>query len=97
MDLAYLVSDYSATGEGRTVSALIFRPRPRFGQTREQHLEEQFNSVFDPWWTTGMRELTQYEFEEAYAWLMPKMVYDMITQEKPHGLHWHCQFHFNFS
>ena len=97
LSLTYLVSDYGATGEGRTVSVMVFRPRIPYGTTREQYFQAEFTNVFDTWWTIGMKEVSREEFEADYAWMMPEQVYNMINQENPPGLHWHSQFHYNFS
>jgi hypothetical protein len=76
---------------------MVFRPRIPYGVTREKALQTQFETVFDPWWARGMEEVSKERFEADYAWLMPEVIYDMINQENPPGLHWHTQFHFNFS
>lgn len=97
MNLVYLVSDYSATGEGRTVSVMVFRPRIPYGMTREKYFEREFTRVFDEWWAMGAKEFTKEQFEAEYAWMMPELIYDMINGENPPNLYWHTQYHFNFS
>lgn len=104
MNLIYLVCDYSATGEGRTVSVLVTQAYPfedspyvKDGLDREARLRKRFTSVFDEFWTIGMEELTKNEFEERYAWTMPEAVYNLINDDHPPGFGWYTQIHFNFS
>jgi hypothetical protein len=100
----YLVCDYSATGEGRTVSVLVQRDYvyersyvDGENKTREERMRAAFASTFGDFWAIGVEELTQKDFEEQYIWTMPEMVYDLITEDDPPGFAWHTQIHFNFS
>ena len=94
MNLTYLVSDYSATGEGRTVCVLLV---PTYQVPTEEDKRNRFLKTFDDYWTIGMEELDKHTFEEKYLWTMPEPVFSMINVDKPPGFMWSTQIHFNFS
>lgn len=100
----YLVSDYSATGEGRTVSVLVTHSYifddavyKDDGLTPPLRKVRLFSETFDAFWAQGMQELTQQEFESRYMWAMPEMVHRIIHDDNPPGFSWSTQIHMNFS
>lgn len=97
MSLVYLVSDYSATGEGRTVSVMITPIYSKEGEARKIYIKDTFEGQFGDWFGLGVEELSKHEFEERYLWIMPEFVYTLISEDQPPGFHWFSQVHFNFS
>lgn len=92
---AYLISDYSASGEGRTVCIMVLTiPH---GVERTAYINSEFTEKFDDFYSIGMEEISLSELEIRYVHLIPKMVYDLLHDEMGCNLHWHAQIHYNFS
>lgn len=117
----YVSADYSATGEGVTISLLITRAYHRSEDwiKRPEYIKEgdewklipgeekygpglravrEFAEVFDGFLAQGAEIHTHDEFMNKYGRYVPATVQDMIlSTDGPGNLHWHQQFHFNFS
>ncbi len=101
----YLICDYSATGEGRTVCVMIAHSYvfdtlsigpPE--KTQQDCMKEAFARRFGEYLTIGMREVTKNEFEERYGWTIPETVYRMITEKPyPPGFQWSTEIYYNLS
>lgn len=92
MKLYTVYSDYGATGEGRTIQALI-----GYAQNEEEAIEK-FAKTFDPYFARGAEaklgvvenEITKYLFSPLVLKEIKNMEGKAMT-----GLH--AEFHFNFS
>ena len=99
----YLVCDYGATGEGRTVSVLVQRSYVfesdynDDGKTPQERMKEVFTREFDSWYAIGMEELDENEFHERFLWTMPETVWKILHQETPPGFSFKTQIHYNYS
>lgn len=97
MNMAYLVSDYYATGEGRTISIMI-TPTSREGEDRDRYLKDTFEGQFGEWFANGLEEFSKHDFESRYANFLPEIVYDILAADYPPAyIHWFGQIHYNFS
>lgn len=92
MKLWTVYSDYCATGEGRTIHALI-----TYAETKEDALEK-FSQTFDKFWALGAdaeegivkNEVTQYLFSD-------KVLERVIEIEGRANIKLSAEYHFNFS
>jgi len=104
MGLHYVVSDYYATGEGRTISILI-----TYGSTREEDYENgelkrsmnfillrEFALLFDWFYYQGAEILTKEEFLARYKSFISESVLKMLESEIG-NFHYYSQFHINLS
>jgi hypothetical protein len=58
----------------------------------------EFAEVFDGFIAQGAELHTHEEFMNKYGHYVPAIVQDMISSDDgPGNLHWHQQFHYNFS
>lgn len=99
----YLVSDYSATGEGRTVAILITRaftrtPDETKTTTPEERAKREFKEYFGGWMAHGVEHLSKEDFMKRYASYLPELTRNMInSDDQPFNLNFRQEFHFNFS
>ena len=92
MKLWTIYSDYMATGEGRTIQALI-----TYAENQEQAIKK-FGDLFDPYFAQGAEaiegvienELTKYLFSEEILKRTKEI-------EGKANIKLHAEFHFNFS
>lgn len=80
----YLVSDYFATGEGRTIMLMI---------TYQEDFKVEFTERFNEYFAIGMEELDKKTFFKRYKDFIPKKVKHF---EHP-WFEWHASFYFNLS
>ena len=105
----YVVSDYYATGEGRTVSILVTRALPqsedyddhyeiRPGHTPKLRAAREFLEVFDNFTISYARNITSEEFRVEYYQYLPDMVIRILDDvEQPGNFQYYSQVHVNFS
>ena len=93
----YTVScDYVATGEGRTIMALIGQFQNKHGAVRE------FEKLFGSWYTIGVEvaEGIDTAFSGAHL-LLPTLLVNQIEgwalDDKGPYFNWHSHLHFNYS
>lgn len=92
MKLWTVISDYAATGEGRTIQALITYAE------NEKEAIEKFGKEFDPFFAIGAEakegiiknEVTQYLFSDT-------VLDSALDMEGRANINLFAQFHFNFS
>lgn len=85
----YIVSDYSATGEGTTISILITRAYPRAddyedlkvmppklkeGHTAKVRAAREFSEKFDGFYLRGAENLSREEFLRGYGHHLPQYI-----------------------
>jgi hypothetical protein len=116
----FIVADYSATGEGRTISILITRAYPRqadyeqfpsytidpdgkgtfepgrLSNSAEFRAMREFAELFDGYTASGAATLDQETFLKTAGKYVPEFVVRML-EERAGNLHYHSQFHINFS
>ena len=104
----FLVSDYGATGEGRTISVLMTQANP-FGDdypsdgpnkyvpitTTEYRAVREFHKYFGTWTLYGVDFLSREDFFEKYANFLPPALVNL--KDKQCFLAYHGELHFNFS
>jgi hypothetical protein len=92
MKLWTIYSDYTGTGEGRTIQALI-----TYADNQEEAIEK-FSQTFDPFWARGAEavegilenEVTQYLFS-------PNCLKSVKEMEGKANIKLFSELHFNFS
>lgn len=90
-NLFYLVSDYYATGEGRTVSILI--TSGDYDDTEYSHLRE-FYDLFGPYYFLSLEFITKDELLTQYKSCVPELVPKLIGSGY---CNFYSQIHFNGS
>lgn len=104
----FLVSDYCATGEGRTISILCTQANP-YGDdfpsdgmnkyvpitTIEYRAVREFHEYFGTWSLYGIDFLSREDFFEKYANFLPAALVNL--KDKQCFLAYHGELHFNFS
>lgn len=104
----FLVSDYGATGEGRTISVLMTQANP-YGDdfpsdgpnkyvpitTTEYRAVREFHKYFGTWSLYGVDFLSREDFFEKYANFLPPALVNL--KDKQCFLAYHGELHFNFS
>jgi len=108
----FVAADYSATGEGRTVSLLVTCAYPNDTDyegsypnqveinTPEFRACREFIEKCDPYIAQGIKILTEEEFLRLFGHMLPTFVKDMILEqnsESPGNFNWYSTFHVNFS
>lgn len=85
----FLVSDYLATGEGRTIMLMV---------THHEDHEAEFKKRFGDYFATCMEVIDEKEMILLYGDLIPKWVKTKETEvgEVP-WFEWYSSFHFNLS
>lgn len=104
----FLVRDYGATGEGRTISVLMTQANP-YGDdfpsdgpnkyvpitTTEYRAVREFHKYFGTWSLYGVDFLSREDFFEKYANFLPPALVNL--KDKQCFLAYHGELHFNFS
>lgn len=109
----FIVSDYYATGEGRTVSLLITRAYPhtddyedvmtgklKQGHTAKVRAAREFKELFGGWFLQGAENLPREEFIKKYSHHLPVYMTKLLEAEgedRPGNLNFFTQIHLNFS
>lgn len=92
MKLYTVCSDYGASGEGRTIQALI-----AYAENEEQAIEK-FAKVFDPYFARGAEaQLGVVENEITKYLFSPLVLKEIKGMEGKATTGLHAEFHFNFS
>lgn len=104
-----IVSDYCATGEGRTVCILITRAYPISADydensvlknTIEFRATRDFKEKFDPFWFNFAENITIEQLLEDYKVFLPDMVKKVLTAgetSKPGNFEFSQCYHVNYS
>ncbi len=104
-----IVSDYGATGEGRTVCILITRAYPMTSDYNEKgelknnakfRAIREFTEVFDSFWVNFAENITTEQLLENYKVFLPDMVIKVLTAGEtsiPGNFHYTQQLHVNYS
>ena len=103
--LKFVVVDYYATGEGRTVSVLVTRAYGTVedrekGKTRDQLALEEMKSHIGGWFVRAAEILPEEEFLERYGHHLPEYMKKLIETSKtePIGnLNYFSSLHLNLS
>ena len=100
----FLISDYFATGEGRTISGLITRAYPRVQNgglitDRTKLAKLEMKERIGEYFMVGVEVVDREEFLERMENIVPQVVIEMIDQsaEQPGNFSWFGELHFNFS
>lgn len=108
----FLVCDYYATGEGRTICLLITRAYPRTddyetGETKPEvknsakfRAAREFIEEFGGWYAQGAENLPREEFMQRFGHHLPEYAKNMLNKEgdeRPGNFNFKQQIHFNFS
>lgn len=92
MKLWTVYNDYSATGEGRTIQALITYAE------NEQEAIEKFAKTFDEFWTRGAEAKEGVVKNELVKLLFsPALLKEAKELEGRANVKLFAEFHFNFS
>lgn len=102
--MKYLVSDYHATGEGRTICILITKAYPRLVDYKDSKLinsEEfracrEFTENFDSYYLPIAVFLDVEEFFKVYGRYVPLFLETMVHSDIG-NLNYAMKFHFNFA
>ena len=92
MKLWTIYNDYAATGEGRTIQALITYAED------EKDAIEKFSKTFDPFWAQGAEAKEGIVKNEAVKLLFsPGLLKEAQEMEGRANVKLFAEFHFNFS
>ena len=107
----YLVSDYSATGEGHTIMLMITRafPRPEdydrdsedvmsLTKTPTEIAIKQFKNKYGEWFADGVEVLDRFEFFDRYGAYVPNLIQRMCDPDGdsyPPTFSWDSTLHIN--
>jgi hypothetical protein len=101
----YMIADYFATGEGRTLCFLMTQALPRgddFGEdryrpitTKEYRSVREFHQKFGGWMLHGATFLSREDFFEKYSIFLPPKLIDL--KDKNCYMNYYSELHFNFS
>lgn len=87
-----IFSDYSATGEGRTIQALITYA------TDEKDAIKKFSNIFDSYFGLGAEAKKGIVENEIINFLFTKEIIDNVREmEGKANINLFSEFHFNFS
>jgi hypothetical protein len=104
----FLVSDYFATGEGRTTFVLITRAYPQSEDyaedmtvitTRAERAEREFREEFGGYFAQGARNISREEFLQYYSIHIPPWLERQLREQpepEPGNLHFTQRIHLNF-
>lgn len=92
MKLWTVYSDYSATGEGRTIQALI-----TYAEDAQDAIEK-FGKIFDPYWAKGAEAKEGVVENDLVKFLFSKNILKEAKEmEGRANVKLFSEFHFNFS
>ena len=104
----FVVSEYFATGEGRTTFILITRAYPLSEDyaddmteinTRAERAEREFREEFGGYFASGAKNLSREEFLQYYSIHIPPWLETQLrerTKPEPGNLHFTQRIHLNF-
>lgn len=107
----FLVCDYYATGEGRTVMLLITRAYPR-AEDRDENYElkvgytskviaaREFADQFGKWYLQSAENLPREEFVKKHGHHLPEYVHKILNaegNERPGNFSFKLSIHFNYA
>ena len=87
--MKYLVSEYSATGEGSSVYVML-------SPSSVHNPKDRFKDVFGAWFAAGVEEIEESVFWDKYAHLLPEYVAKMLNRGGG-NFSYYSSFHFNLS
>lgn len=103
----FLVSDYYATGEGRTISLMVTQAFPHTAEdfaeggkgyraitTREYRAVREFHNTFGEWCCKGLEFLPKEYFFGTYSNCLPPLLNNI---KEDSYFKFHTQIHFNLS
>ena len=104
IDLKFLVSDYYATGEGRTISILITRAYSRYEDYKDDVCQlsseeialREFKTHFDEWIAIGAEFLKKEEFISRCSKYLSDLVLKQLDSSSG-NFYYFSQFHINYS
>lgn len=104
----FMVSDYSASGEGRTVCLMMTTANPNYPEdfvnsennyvpstTQEYRARRKFKEKFGDWYVNGLEFLTKEQFFNKYSLFLPQKLVNL--KDKLCSIEYHSELHFNFS
>ena len=104
----FMVSDYCATGEGRTVCLMMTQANPNYPEdfvnsennyvpstTKEYRAKRKFKEKFGDWYANRVEFLTREKFFNKYSLFLPQKLVNL--KDKPCSIEYHSELHFNFS
>lgn len=88
----FLVCDYFATGEGRSIWLMIDR---NYG---EKWTDKEFKSfIGHVYYHVGIEEVDEDKFISTYGRMIPDHVIQMIDKKNQSAFTWKTHLHFNYS
>jgi hypothetical protein len=94
----FFAIDYFATGEGRSYWLMICRNYQLIdGRDRQKEKFKDFIGVGAEHYMHGFDELTEEEFMEKYAKLIPEHVKVMVNHRDQPAFTWETHLYFNYS
>ena len=103
----FMVSDYCATGEGRTVCLMMTQANPNWPEDfvnsenyvpstkKEYRARRNFKEKFGDWYANGVEFITREQFFNRYSLFLPQKLVNL--KDKSCSIEYHSQLHFNFS
>lgn len=104
----FMVAEYYATGEGRSLSLMVTAAHSRMIDyedkdykkqlitTRDYRAIREFYERFDEFSTNGVQFYSEYDFISRYLMFLPPTLKDEI-QRKRGMIHYYSKFHLNLS
>ena len=92
----FFVVDYLATGEGKSYWLKICRNYQRI-DNKDREYDKFAEFVGEPYYMEIFEELTEEEFLEKYATLVPENVRMMLHRRDQPAFTWETHYHFNYS
>ncbi len=93
--MQFVVADYFATGEGRTIMLLITKA---YGPSDpETNAREQFAKLFGDYFAIGAEIITWEDMKKDYENFLPPAILKYMNNPDAPGFSWHTSFHFNYS
>lgn len=101
----YVVGDYYATGEGRTVCILITRAYPNAEQRDRSDsakliAAQQFIERFGSFIASGAENLQYEDFLKRFGHMLPEVIKKILRagrDDTPGNFTWASEYHINFS
>ena len=90
--MQYIVSDYYATGEGRTVCILVMNAPPKEGMSSKLVAAKEFLEVFGNFYIRSAENLCKNDFFEKYGHYLPSFVLPIGDAH----VHYSMKLHINY-
>ena len=92
----FLAMEYFGTGEGITYYLQISRNYGLYDG--KDYIMENFKKFIDePFYSSGIEELTEDDFMTRFAALIPAHIVKMVGRKDQPGFEWQTHFHVNYS